>query len=107
MSFVYSPLTVERPFSVGRMRSVGLSRMAQDAGAAFVAARVEDVDTDAKDRSGSRAAERIEYDALVLAVGAEAIPPLEYVMTWTTAHIPTWWVGCCGTSRRATPNGWR
>src|SRR6267142_1603873 len=25
--FVYSPLTVERPFSVGRMRSVGLSRV--------------------------------------------------------------------------------
>lgn len=42
--FVYSPLTVERPFSVGRMRSVGLSRVAQDAGAAFVAARAESVD---------------------------------------------------------------
>jgi sulfide:quinone oxidoreductase len=79
--FVYSPLTVERPFSVGRMRSVGLSRMAQDAGAAFVAARAEDVDTDAR-IVGLSSGERIEYDALVLAVGAEAIPPLEYVMTW-------------------------
>jgi sulfide:quinone oxidoreductase len=79
--FVYHPLTVERPFSVGRMRSVGLSRMAQDAGAAFVAARAEDVDTDAR-IVGLSSGERIEYDALVLAVGAEAIPPLEYVMTW-------------------------
>src|SRR5437588_11322470 len=63
------------------MRSVGLSRMAQDAGAAFVAARAEDVDSDAR-IVGLSSGERIEYDALVLAVGAEAIPPLEYVMTW-------------------------
>jgi sulfide:quinone oxidoreductase len=79
--FVYSPLTVERPFSVGRMRSAGLSRLAQDAGAAFVAARAEDVDTDAG-TVGLSSGERIEYDALVLAVGAEAIPPLEHVTTW-------------------------
>jgi hypothetical protein len=37
--FVYAPLTAQRPFSVGRIRSVGLPRAAQDAGAAFVAAR--------------------------------------------------------------------
>jgi sulfide:quinone oxidoreductase len=79
--FVYSPLTVERPFSVGRMRSVGLSRMAQDAGAAFVAARAEDVDTDAR-IVGLSSGERVGYDALVLAVGAEAIPPLDHAMTW-------------------------
>src|SRR3954451_13300318 len=63
--FVYSPLTVERPFSVDRMRSVGLSRVAQDAGAAFVAARAEDVDTDAR-IVGLSSGERVEYDALVL-----------------------------------------
>jgi sulfide:quinone oxidoreductase len=79
--FVYRPLTVERPFSVGRMRSVGLSRVAQDAGAAFVAARAEDVDTEAR-IVGLSSGERIEYDALVLAVGAEAIPPLDRAMTW-------------------------
>src|SRR5438132_14129244 len=46
--FVYRPLTVERPFSVGRMRSVGLPRAAQDAGATLLAARAEEVDPEAR-----------------------------------------------------------
>ena len=79
--FVYSPLTVEPPFSVGRTRTVGLSRAARVAGAGFVAARAEEVDTDAR-IVGLSSGERIEYDALVLAVGAEAIPGLDHVMTW-------------------------
>src|SRR5258705_13830706 len=33
--FVYSPLTLERPFSVRRMRSLGLVRVAQGGGGAF------------------------------------------------------------------------
>jgi sulfide:quinone oxidoreductase len=79
--FVYSPLSVERPFSVGRTRRVGLSRVAQRAGAAFVSARAEAVDTVAR-TVGLSSGERIEYDALVLAVGAEAIPALDHAMTW-------------------------
>jgi signal transduction histidine kinase len=55
--------------------------VAQDAGAAFVAARAEDVDTDAR-IVGLSSGERVAYDALVLAVGAEAIPPLDRAMTW-------------------------
>jgi sulfide:quinone oxidoreductase len=79
--FVYHPLTVERPFSVGRMRSVGLPRAAQDADATFVAATAEQVDTDAR-TVGLSTGERMGYDGLVLAVGAEAIPALDHVMTW-------------------------
>jgi len=79
--FVYSPLTAEWPFSVGRIHSVGLSRAARAAGAVFVAARVEEVDREARTVSLSTG-ERMGYDALVLAVGADAIPALEHVMTW-------------------------
>jgi len=79
--FVYRPLTIERPFSVGRMRSVGLQRAAQDADATFTAGTAEQVDTDAR-TVGLSTGERMGYDALVLAVGAEAIPALDHVMTW-------------------------
>src|SRR2546423_14595434 len=37
--FVYSPLPLQRPFPVGRMRRAGLSRMAQDAAAPVAAPR--------------------------------------------------------------------
>jgi sulfide:quinone oxidoreductase len=79
--FVYSPLVAQPPFSVGRIRGVGLPRVAQDAGAVFVAARVEEVDPEAGTISLSTG-ERMGYDALVLAVGADAIPALEHVITW-------------------------
>src|SRR5437879_13491426 len=46
--FVYGPLTAQRPFSVGRMRSISLARAAPAAGAAVVAARREEVDRDAR-----------------------------------------------------------
>src|SRR6266550_1042687 len=74
-------LMAQRPFSVGRIRSVGLPRAAQDAGAAFVAARAEEVDREARTVTLS-IGERMGYDALVLAVGADAIPALDHVETW-------------------------
>src|SRR6267378_1394529 len=79
--FVYGPLTAQPPFSVGRIRSVGLPRAARDAGAVFVAARAEEVDREARTVTLS-IGERMGYDALVLAVGADAIPALEQAMTW-------------------------
>jgi sulfide:quinone oxidoreductase len=79
--FVYSPVTAERPFSVGRIRSVGLARAAHYAGAMFVPGRVEEVDREARTVTLSIGA-RVGYDALVLAVGADARPALEHVMTW-------------------------
>src|SRR5258707_3794179 len=36
--FVYGPLTAQRPFSVGRIRSVGLPRAAPDSGGPLVSA---------------------------------------------------------------------
>jgi sulfide:quinone oxidoreductase len=42
--FVYRPLVVEEGFAAGRMRRVPLSRAADDAGAAFLAATIGAVD---------------------------------------------------------------
>jgi sulfide:quinone oxidoreductase len=79
--FVYRPLTVAEPFTVGRVRRVPLEKAARDAGAAFFPATVETVDSDAKAlRTGD--GKRLEYDALMLAVGAEVMPAVDHVLTW-------------------------
>ena len=79
--FVYRPLAVEEPFAVGRPRQVALLDAAGDADAAFLAATIEAVDTDRKIVRTSEAHE-LEYDALVLAVGASAEPAIAHAMTW-------------------------
>jgi sulfide:quinone oxidoreductase len=79
--FVYRPVTIAHPYSVRDRRRVALSRAAEDVGATFVAATVDTVDSKGKTVLTSNG-ERTAYDALVLAVGAEAIPALDHVMTW-------------------------
>jgi sulfide:quinone oxidoreductase len=79
--FVYRPLGIEQPFNVGRVRRVSLPAAVRGEGAAFVSAGVEDVDTEDKS-VGLSTGERLGYDALVLAVGAEALPALDQAITW-------------------------
>jgi sulfide:quinone oxidoreductase len=79
--FVYRPIAVQRHLAVGRVRSVPLAQMARDAGAGFISGTVEAVDPDTAQARLS-AGEMIRFDALVLAVGAEAMPTLDHVMTW-------------------------
>lgn len=79
--FVYRPLGVEAPFEVGRRRSVSLDVAAREAGAAFIAGKLEAVSPEGKSVATSRA-DRLSYDALVLAVGAEPKPAVEHAMTW-------------------------
>ena len=79
--FVYRPLAVDERFVVTHMRRVPLHRAAGDAGAAFVATTIEAVEPEQKIASTSRG-ERLEYDALVLALGAEAMPAVSNVLTW-------------------------
>jgi sulfide:quinone oxidoreductase len=78
---VYRPLGVEEPFAVGRVRQIPLDDAARDVNAAFVAATIEEVDTDEKFVTTSEG-EQLEYDALVLAVGAQAVPGVKNAMTW-------------------------
>jgi sulfide:quinone oxidoreductase len=79
--FVYRPLGAEEPFEVRGRRRISLDVAARDAGAAFIDATVESVDPKEKSVTTSRA-DRLSYDALVLAVGAEPKPAVEHAMTW-------------------------
>jgi sulfide:quinone oxidoreductase len=79
--FVYRPLAIKEPFAVGRARRIALDHAARDADAVYVAATVEAVD--AKGKVVTPAVGRqLEYDALVLAIGAEAVPVIAHAMTW-------------------------
>jgi sulfide:quinone oxidoreductase len=79
--FVYRPLAVEKPYGVGRTRQVPLTRAAGQAGADFVAGTVDTVDPENKILKTSEGTE-LEYDALLLAVGATAVPAVPHAMTW-------------------------
>jgi sulfide:quinone oxidoreductase len=79
--FVYSPLQVEAPFQVGRRRRVSLDVAARDAGAAFIAGEVEAVSPEGRSVVTS-CADRLSYEALVLAAGAESKPAVQHAMTW-------------------------
>jgi sulfide:quinone oxidoreductase len=79
--FVYRPLAREEPFEVGRVQRVPLVDAARRADAGFLAATIEAVDTDAKIVT-TRDGDRLDYDALVVAVGATPVPAVDHAMTW-------------------------
>ena len=79
--FVYRPLSAGEPLTLGPPCGVPLRDAALVADASFFAASVAVVDTDAKTITASRDG-RLEYDALVLAVGAKATPVVAHAMTW-------------------------
>jgi sulfide:quinone oxidoreductase len=80
-AFVYRPLAVAEPFALGRARRTPLSDAARDAGATLVVAGVRSVDPDAR-RVTTSEGETLEYDALLLAVGAQASPAIAHALTW-------------------------
>ena len=65
----------------GRIRQVPLTQAARQAGADFVAGSLESVDTENKVAKTSEA-DGLEYDALLLAVGATAVPVVPNAMIW-------------------------
>jgi sulfide:quinone oxidoreductase len=79
--FVYRPLAVEEPFAVGRIRRVPLDDAARDAGATFITDTIQAIDPDRRVVTLSES-HAIEYDALVLAVGARAVPAVDHAITW-------------------------
>jgi sulfide:quinone oxidoreductase len=79
--FVYRPVAIDEPYAVGRSRRIRLDRAAGAAGAAFLAGTVESVDTDAK-RIRTSTDDSLGYDALILAVGAHAVPSVAGALTW-------------------------
>jgi sulfide:quinone oxidoreductase len=73
--FVYRPLAVEEPHSAGRVHRIPLEEAAADADAAFASSTIVELDSSNKIvRTG--AGDELEYEALVIALGAEPGWPL-------------------------------
>jgi sulfide:quinone oxidoreductase len=78
---VYRLLGAQETLVVSRVRRVSLETAARGAGAAFLAGTVDAVDPVANAIT-TAADDRLSYDALVLAVGAEVRPAVDHAMTW-------------------------
>ena len=80
--FVYRPMAVGEPFARGRAARHSLDAIARDLGADLIPGRLVEVDVDAR-QAVTEDDRRLDYDALVIGVGAGSEPALPHVLTWT------------------------
>jgi len=85
--FVYRPMAVAEPFGLSHPERVPLQDVARDVGARLVRGSVVAVDESAH-MVECASGERLPFDALVVAVGAQMAPPLEHAVTWTPESDP-------------------
>jgi sulfide:quinone oxidoreductase len=78
--FVYRPMAVREPFSYGSAQRYPLAPIVHDAGATLIADELTSVDPDRR-TIDTRSGARLEYDALVLALGAKAQACYEHAVT--------------------------
>jgi sulfide:quinone oxidoreductase len=78
--FAYRPLAVREPFAYGPASRYSLRRIAADAGAELLVDELGWVDPD-KHTLHTEAGRAIEYDVLVLALGARARPRYKHALT--------------------------
>jgi len=78
---VLRPLAVAEPFSLGHATHHPLADLVAAAGVDWVADHLAEVDAGSR-RIVLRSGERREYDALVVAIGARAVPSIEHATTW-------------------------
>jgi sulfide:quinone oxidoreductase len=78
--FVYRPMTVREPFAHGVAGRYSLRRIAQEAGAKLLIDELDWIDP-AERTVHTLSGEQIEYDALVLALGAHAHTRFEHAVT--------------------------
>jgi len=78
--FYYRPLAVREPFAYGRSRRYPLEQIAADARSKLLTGELGWVDPDAR-IVHTKAGEAIEYDALVLALGARASERYKHAVT--------------------------
>ncbi len=78
--FVYRPMTVREPFAYPAARHYPLAQIVRDAGAELLVGELDHVEAEAR-TIYTKAGEAIEYDALVLALGARAVPRYEHAIT--------------------------
>jgi sulfide:quinone oxidoreductase len=82
---VYRPMAVREPFAFGPPRRYPLRRIAREANAEWTQDSLEWVDPDAQ-VVHTGAGRRVEYDALLIAVGARQVAPYEHVATFRDAE---------------------
>ena len=82
---VYRPLAVREPFAFGRPQRYPLRRIVREANAEWTKDALEWVDPDAQ-VVHTAGGGRIEYDALLIAVGARQVEPYKHVATFRDAE---------------------
>jgi sulfide:quinone oxidoreductase len=80
-AFTYRPMTVAEPFGEGHARRYELAAIAKHFGARLVSDSVVRVDSKAR-RVGCLSGEKLDYDHLVLAVGAKSRPAYTHAITF-------------------------
>jgi sulfide:quinone oxidoreductase len=84
--FHYRPMTVREPFAQGRARRYPLAPIISDAGASLICDELAWVDPENR-IAHTKGDEQLEYDALVLALGAKATPRYRHAVTIDAAHM--------------------
>lgn len=80
-SFLYRPVTVAEAFDRGQARSYPLAELVQEAGGRLLADAVTSVDAAAR-QVGLRSGGELNYDALLIAIGAVDREPLPGALTF-------------------------
>ena len=84
--FVYRPMTVREPFAYGAARRYALESIVRKAGARLLSDELVWVDP-AKQTVHTRSGESIEYDALLLALGAKINARYSHALTIDDRHM--------------------
>ena len=84
--FVVRPLTVREPFAYASARRYPLAEIVRDAGAELLVDELAWVEP-ASHAVHTKADRVLEYDALVLALGARAVPRYEHAITIDDRHL--------------------
>jgi len=80
--FVYRPMAVAQPFARGHARRHVVADLLGPLGVTVVSDALSHVD-DAARAAFTRDGDQLSYDALLVAVGADAVPAFQRVRTWT------------------------
>jgi len=80
--FVYRPMAVAEPFARGHAAHHRIDDIARDLGAELVTGRLVEVDADAR-QAVTGDGGRLDYDALLVGIGAGTEPALPRTLTWT------------------------
>jgi sulfide:quinone oxidoreductase len=84
--FVYRPMTVREPFAGGTADRYSLQRIASDAGAELLSDELDWIDPE-RQSIQTKTGETIEYDALVLALGAHVHTRYKHAVTIDDRHM--------------------